>query len=84
MGQELPSDLPAGRHGALIWLVTRLLVTRLLVTRLLVTQAAAAEAIGLFFRRGRPGLGQPRLGQPRLGHPGLGHPRPARRELGQA
>lgn len=79
MGQELPSDLPAGRHGALIWLVTRLLVTRLLVTRLLVTQAAAAEAIGLFFSLGRPGLRQPRLG-----HSGLGHPGPARRELGQA
>jgi hypothetical protein len=59
LGQELPSDLPAGRHGALIWLVTRLLVT----------QAAAAEAIGLFFS---------------LGRPGLGHPGPARRELGQA
>lgn len=69
MGQELPSDLPAGRHGALIWLVTRLLVA----------QAAAAEAIGLLFSLGRPGLGQPRLG-----HPGLGHPGPARRELGQA
>jgi hypothetical protein len=69
LGQELPSDLPAGRHGALIWLVTRLLVTRLLVTRLLVAQAAVAGAIGLFFS---------------LGHPGLGHPGPARRELGQA
>jgi len=69
LGQELPSDLPAGRHGALIWLVTRLLVA----------QAAAAEAIGLLFSLGRPGLGQPRLG-----HPGLGHPGPARRELGQA
>ena len=56
MGQELPSDLPAGRHGALIWLVTRPLVTRLLVA-----QAAAAGAIGLFFGLGRPGLGRPGL-----------------------
>jgi hypothetical protein len=49
-------------------------VTRLLVTGLLVAQAAAAEAIGLLFSLGGPGLGQPRLG----------HPGPARRELGQA
>jgi hypothetical protein len=79
LGQELPPDLPAGRRGALTWLVTRLLVTRLPAA-----QAAAAGAIGLFFSLGRPGLGHPGLGQPGLGRPGLGHPGPADRELGQA
>jgi hypothetical protein len=62
LGQELPSDLPAGRHGALIWLVTRLLVTRLLVA-----QAAAAEAIGLFFSLCHPGLGYPGPARRELG-----------------
>jgi hypothetical protein len=69
VGQELPSDLPADRRGALIPLVTSLQVTRLLVA-----QAAAAGAIGLFFRLGHPGLG----------HPGPGDPGPPDRELGQA
>jgi hypothetical protein len=62
LGQELPSDLPAGRHGALIWLVTRLLVTRLLVA-----QAAVAGAIGLFFSLGHPGLGHPGPARRELG-----------------
>ena len=82
MGQELPSDLPADRRGALIPLVTRLQVTRLLVA-----QAAAAGAIGLFFRLGHPGLGHPGLSAAGLsaaglGHPGLGDPGPPDRELG--
>jgi hypothetical protein len=77
VGQELPSDLPADRRGALIPLVTRLQVTRLLVA-----QAAAAGAIGPFFRLGHPGLGRPRLSAAGLGHPGLGDPGPPDRELG--
>jgi hypothetical protein len=72
VGQELPSDLPADRRGAPIPLVTRLLVA----------QAAAAGAIGPFFRLGHPGLGRPRLSAAGLGHPGLGDPGPPDRELG--
>jgi hypothetical protein len=64
LGQELPLDLRAEGRGALIWLMTRLLMA----------QAAAAVAIGLLFRLGRPGLGEP----------GPGEAGPAARELGQA